>query len=716
MRRAAAVLRCMPPLLGAAFVVLALPVALLAQDGALTGRVVERGAGATAVSGAEVRLVERGLTAAADSAGGWRFGGLPAGRYTIEVRRIGFAPRTVVAAVPQPEPLTIALAPTAVELNQIVVTGSRREQRLADVAVTTEVVSREAIAATGAADLAAVLTEQTGIQFQGGMPSGAGIMLQGLSSERVLVLLDGQPMAGRIAGNFDLARIPSDIVERIEVVKGPQSALYGSEAMGGVVNVITRRPGAARLGGSARVTAGSEGRLDAGISANLGAGDIAALVDIGRRRVDLAPGRAAADGALAERLDVGVRAGWAPAGAWELDGSLLVLDERQRWPSGGLNDFADNLVVDGALGATWTLGEHRIRPALHASHFDHLARRSGESQPIAGTGDRQKQRLLEAELLYSGPLAGAVVDGGVEVKQERIESSDGRIEGGARSMASVEPFVQADWSTDRISIVPGARLSWNQRWGTTLTPRIALRYRLRDDLSFRAAAGRGFRAPDFKELYLQFQNDAASPPYAVYGNPDLRPEHSTNVTAGVEWTGVRLYARAQGFWNDLRDFIETRPVADGGPVAQYRYGNVSRGETWGAELEVGLVLAPVRLEAGYAYLGTRDRDTGEPLLGRPVHSARLAAGLTPLRRLHTTITGVYTGATPMERAEDGAVTSERDAFVRIDARVAHELPAGLEAVVGADNIFDARPDAWADAVSRRWYAGLSWTTPNLTGN
>src|SRR5690606_1893325 len=103
-------------------------------------------------------------------------------------------------------------------------------------------VSRETIEATGAADLAAVLTEQTGIQFQAGMPSGAGIMLQGLSSERVLVLVDGRPLTGRIAGNFDLARIPSDIVERIEVVKGPQSALYGSEAMGGVVNIITRRP------------------------------------------------------------------------------------------------------------------------------------------------------------------------------------------------------------------------------------------------------------------------------------------------------------------------------------------------------------------------------------------------------------------------------------------------------------------------------------------
>ncbi len=176
---------------------------------------------------------------------------------------------------------------------------------------------------------------------------------------------------------------------------------------------------------------------------------------------------------------------------------------------------------------------------------------------------------------------------------------------------------------------------------------------------------------------------------------------------------MRVYARAQGFWNALSDFIETRPVAGGGPVAQYEYANVARARTWGTELEGGLVLSPLRIEAGYAWLGTRDEATGRPLLGRPEHSARLSVGVTPTRRLRTTVTALYTGATPMERAEDGTITSERDAFTRIDARVSHQLPAGLEVTAGADNLFDARPDEWADAVGRRWYAGLRWHTPTF---
>src|SRR5690606_6114811 len=108
-------------------------------------------------------------------------------------------------------------------------------QQLKDVPVATEVVAREEIERTGAADLSAVLVERTGISVEGGHPVGTGIMLQGLGSERVLVLVDGQPYIGRLSGSLDLSRVPVSLIERVEVVKGPQSTLYGSDAMGGVV-------------------------------------------------------------------------------------------------------------------------------------------------------------------------------------------------------------------------------------------------------------------------------------------------------------------------------------------------------------------------------------------------------------------------------------------------------------------------------------------------
>jgi outer membrane receptor for ferrienterochelin and colicins len=671
------------------------------------GRVLERGSEAP-VGAAEVSV--GGATVTADPEGRWSLAGLTAGTHTLRVRRIGYAPATLVLTLGTTDTtLTVRLVPRALPLDEVVVTAARREQRLADVAVPTEIIGRAALEETGASDLAAALVEQTGIQFDGGHPSGAGVMLQGLSSERVLVLLDGQPLYGRISGTMDLARIPTAIVERVEVVKGPQAALYGSEAMGGVVNIVTRGPGGAGLGGGARIVAGSAGRRDAGVTGEMRSGPLAAVVDVGRRDIDRAAGRSSETGALAERFDGNARITLRADSALDLEAAALVLDERQRWPTGQQYDFADNNQVSARLGADWHPEGRRLRSTLYLSRFEHLARRSAFTRPIAGTGDRQTQRLLEGELLYGSGFLGHALDLGLEVRQERISSTDGRIEGGSRTLWSVEPFAQLDWSTPRWSIVPGVRLSWNERWGSTLTPRLATRYRLSDALSIRAAAGRGFRAPDFKELYLQFVNDAAG--YAVYGNDDLRPEHSTNITAGLEWTGARLYGRAQLFWNDLHDFIETRaePAGSGG-LLRFRYANVARGRTYGAELEGGWVLPSARFELGYAYLGTEDGATGRPLLGRPVHSARAVTTVSATRSLRATVTGVWTGPTPMERDETGGITSERDAFLRMDARLAHRLPWGLELAVGADNLFDTRPDAWADAVGRQWYLGLTWLT------
>ncbi len=591
-------------------------------------------------------------------------------------------------------------------LEELVVTAARREQRLADATVTTELIDRAAIETSGAADLASVLTEQAGILFQEGHPSGAGIMLQGLSSERVLVLIDGQPLYGRISGNIDLARLPTSIVDRVEVVKGPQSTLYGSEAMGGVVNIRTRQAPLGSWGGAGHFTAGSVGRRDGGITAGIGGQTAGILADVGLRSIDRAPGQAGTAGNLAQRADGALKARWMPTPTLALEAGGLVINERQRWLGGSVYSFADNTQVSGRLNASWIRGEHRLSPTLYVSHLNHLSRQSSLPSPIANTGDRQRQSLVKLDFLYSGRLLGHIADAGVEMKQEHITSSDGRIEPGKGTLYSVEPFVQYEVTSARWSILPGARVTWNEQWGAAVTPRIAARYRAASTLSLRASVGRGFRAPDFKELYLQFTNDAAG--YAVYGNHDLRPEHSTNVTAGLEWTKRRTFARAQVFWNDLQDFIETRPMPSSGSTTLYTYGNVDNGRTAGTELSAGVTMGQLRLTTAYSYLNTRDGATGKPLLGRPEHAAQVSAGYAVTRGPRVTVTGIYTGVTPMQRDETGTVTSEREAFARMDVHAAQAMPGGFDLTFGIDNAFDTRPARWADAVDRRVYAGVSW--------
>ncbi|MEW5926049.1 MAG: TonB-dependent receptor [Gemmatimonadota bacterium] len=683
--------------------------ALRAQSaGELRGRVVEAGSGAP-VAGASVRTDGPAAgSATTDADGRWSVGPLPPGEHRVHVGHLGFAGRTVVVAVPRPDgaELTVALTPEALPLDAVVVTASRRMQRLADAPVATELITRREIEQAGVSDLSSVLVQRLGIQLEGGHPAGEGVMLQGLGSERVLVLLDGQPMVGRISGQVDLSRIPTSMVERVEVVKGPQSSLYGSEAMGGVVNVITRRAPSGGWDAGVDLTAGTQGRADLSGTLRGTVGSFQYLADAGRRSTELTPGMAETQGALAERWDGLFKLGWAPDSALRVEASAVVLDERQRWQGGQLFTFADNTQWSARVGADWTRGAHRLAPALYWTGFDHLSRRATAARPVDGTGEEELQRLLEGELLYNLALGRHALDLGVEAKREEISSD--RVRGRDRALHAVEPFAQATWALGGWQLVPGARLSWSEQWGTHFTPRLAALFRPVPSLALRGSVGRGYRAPGFKELYMEFLNLGAGTGYTVRGNPDLRPETSTNLSLGAEWSAGTGYLRGQLFHNRFEDFVETRLAGDSSGVAFYTYGNIADGSTRGAELEAGVSRGGLRAEAGYGYLDARESGTDAPLLGRPAHSGRLSLEYALPGGPRTALSGVYTGETPVRRTEAGVV--ERDGFLRFDARIAQALPRGIELSLGARNLFDARPEEWPGFTGRHLYLGLGWRT------
>lgn len=684
----------------------------------LAGRVVEAGSG-QAVVGAVVQISGPvdGSTVTGDD-GGWRLDGLPEGRYDLRISHIAFAAyETTVDAKVADEPtrdgrfsagdeFQIALTPRPVSLDAVVVTAGRRRQRLADVPVATEVVSTREIRETGASDVAAVLVERTGVQLQGNTPVGAGVMLEGLGSERVLVLVDGQPFIGRIAGAIDLSRLPTAMVERIEVVKGPQSTVYGSEAMGGVVNLITRQPTGAAWGAAGTLTAGSQGRLDVDAHGDLQVGDVIALGDVGRRTIERIAGHSGETGAWAERWDGLAKVRWAPErGGPVVEGSAFLLDERQRWQSGPLFQFADNQQWAGQLDATWEWGAHRLTPTLYATGFDHLSRSAATEEPVDGTGERETQRLLEAELVYGLEIGEHGLDVGVEARRELIHSD--RVVDHERTAHTLEPFAQATLAWGGLRLVPGARLTWSEQWGTHATPKLAVLYRPLPALALRASLGLGFRAPAFKEQYIEFLNIGPGFGYTVRGNPDLGPETSRNVSASAEWAGEHVYLRAQAFSNEFDDFIETRALGDSSGITIFTYGNIEDGWTRGAEFEAGATWRAWRAELGYSLLRAERADTDEPLLGRPEHSGRASVAYAHPVGLRATVTGVYTGETPMSRTENGD-TEWRERFLRFDARVAQELPGGFDLTLGLDNIFDERPADWPGFTGRHFYTGLSW--------
>lgn len=707
---------------GSALVTLAAP-ALRAQgpSAAPAGR-VRSSADGHAIAGAEVMLIGADtLRLRTDADGAWRAPSAATRWTTLRVRAMGFAAYTQELAADRGVtwPREIALVPAAIALDQMVVSAARREQKLADAVATVEVVNRRDLERTGASDLSSVLTEQLGIELQGGHPAGSGAMLQGIGSERVLILLDGQPLAGRLSGNFDLARIPVGMVERVEVVKGAQSTLYGSEAMGGVINIITRRPSddGRRLGGSVSGTMGAQGRMDGAGRVQVAMGDFATSVDVARRAQESAPGVARNEGAMSERLDLATTLQWRPDSARQMELALLALDERQRWRTGTFYGISDNVQLNARVGGSWARGAHRISPKLAVSDWDHTAYTSAFTAPVAGDpGDRQRQQILLGELLYNGAFRrGVALDAGVQLRTDAIQTA--RVPGGRRSHTSLEPFAQLEFSPLRaVTLLPGVRVTHSDVWGTHVTPRVAARAQLAPRLTLRGSYGDGFRAPDFKELFLFFQNTNAG--YAVQGNPGLQPEHSRNAMLGLEWATAGGYVRGQLFQNTFTDFIETEIVSAPNEAPVYEYKNRDRGWTRGVELETGANLVAsgrLRGELGLSLLETRDERSGLELLGRPARSGRVGLQAVLPFELRSSVTLVHTGRTPMQRDDStGAVSSTRDAFTRVDLRFARTIArSGLEFSVGADNVFDRRPREWAGFTGRHVYTTLTYTLPGL---
>ncbi len=598
---------------------------------------------------------------------------------------------------------------TARALNTVVVTASRRLQRVSDAAVTTEVISRADIERSGAQDLNALLTQFVGVQPEPSVAGSGGVQIEGLSSEHVLLLIDGQPMVGRIDGELDISRVPAWMIDHVEVIKGPLSTLYGSAAMGGVINVITRDALLNRPAMNASAVSGSQGRFDANGAIRGTIGDARGFIGFGRRQDDVQPGRDDQSGARANRWDGTGKVHWAPgeSGA-TLDASVLGVREDQRWQSGQLYFFSDNDQGDARVTLQTPLGAdaRRLGVTGYYSQFNHLSRQATLPEPVSDSGDGSRESLVRLEVTYNGQLtATQFLDAGVDLDRDAL--STGRIIGGHRTQTSVEPYAQYTMEAGQLSLVPGARLSHSDAWGTHFTPKIAALYHLEGGWALRASVGAGYRAPDFKELYITFLNSNVG--YVVHGNPALQPETSTNATVGFEWNGANAFFRVQGYTNRFTNFIESVQVPDSGSIQQFSYGNIADGTTRGVDVDAGWTYRALSFDGSVGYLDAYDHASHLPLLGATPRSARLTTDLRLPMRARASLTGLYWSAAPasQESVAGQTVMMYRAPFSRMDARIARAFAGGIDAQAGVQNLFDARPTDWPGNTARRWYLGLS---------
>lgn len=606
---------------------------------------------------------------------------------------------------------------TPVDGEVIVVTGTRSEVPRAASPVTTEVIDRQRLAESGAQTAAEALALRPGLWIDRGVAGTSGITMQGLGPKYSLVLVDGARQIGRTDGVLDLDRFAVEDLEQIEVVRGPSSVLYGSEALGGVINLVSRRP---REGLAVDALGRIDGRLATEARARIavGRGDTAGAVTATYRdapaiRIDDDGTAVATTFAAYQDAHVTGRATHRRGEAWRFDAAADYLQRDLRGvdaqPTGAVFDRR-NLVetAAGQLAATWTGERTAVRIDADASLYRDQFLSDQRMSDALDQYQETRENLIEARGQLARQLGRHRALIGTELLREGLDS-DRLAEPGERFRGAV--FAQDELrlgATDQIVVVPAARLDVDSQFGTYATPRLAARWQLDGAAVVRGSAGMGYRAPGFKELLLRFENPGAG--YLVEGNPELDPETSISAQAGGEWRAASwLWLSADAYLNRLRDMIvaASRPDDPSG-MLRFSYDNIGRARTAGVELFAIATRGRAGLELGWAYTRARDLDAERALEGVPAHRFTATVRWRDRReRLDAFAAAVVTGARPYylfaDEPQRATSTARR---LEIRARVAKQLRSGLGGFLGIDNLFDAGDAALDRIPPRTVYAGV----------
>lgn len=606
----------------------------------------------------------------------------------------------------------------------VVITGTRTPERVQKATVRTDVVTRDEAEKRGAVSVADALATQPGVQVNPGsygfLGGPAAIQIQGFDRDRVLILEDGERVVGDVGGAIDLTAIPIGDIDRIEVVAGPTSALYGSAALGGVVNILTAPPKSEGPSGRAR----AEIRSKSGLVLQ---GNAAYLMK--RELTPLRPWAALdfvysrSDGVLKQddkpdlrvpdqsRRMVGARGGFA---------ITPKMDVRVR--ARAFRDRLDGLESQDAptLGRFITdLPEQTDRYTLHVIHvtrfskgsnlrltmgrqwFDNFTAKDRRDSPIDERRDRlHRMQSMEGVLtIADGPRTWVA---GSRFEAEHFEQLITKTESTSRgpvtqpTQAEVVPlsfgiaamYAQLSWKIGTVTVMPGARVELHSRYGESVAPRLAAAWQATPELVLRASGGRGFRAPSAKELGFVFDHSFYG--YRVLGNRDLRPEKSWGISADATLTPNKTATlRGSVFHNWVDDLIDldlANGTFDNG-IGTYSYTNFGRARTAGGQVDARFRPAPwITAESSYAYTWTRDDVNDQPLPARPPHTVTTSLRIEPGWKLEAYVRARVITNSFLD------VDTRAPGYQTVDVRFGRALWPRSQIYVGALNLLDVKQE------------------------
>lgn len=541
------------------------------------------------------------------------------------------------------------------ESQDVVVTATRTERKLSNIAVPAFIISQKDLQATQLRRLNEILQEQTGIFVTSGSGSGGfgggifgnGAQMQGMSPEYTLILVNGEPIIGRQGGVVNLSRLTLSGIKKIEVVKGPVSSLYGSEAMGGVINIITALPHTSQS--NINLKAGGYGLLDAGVNSTIAGTKTRATfsynyfkhgaIDFNKNQFGNQQ-----DPFQNHTVQANITHQFSPRTR------LLMYGRFFAETSDNAYEIADNNLQMQRVGGQTNIWDGNLNTSLQhnfntkiSTTFRAYATSYHSSQALNNLKDetpfykddfRQQFYRFENQTDINLPASNKLTAGGGYV-YEHLQTT--RYEG-QRSNGIAYAFLQNEWKpTDNFNLIGGLRYDHNEAYASRFSPKLAARFSPSNKLKLMASYGAGFKAPDFRQLYLNFINNASGG-YALFGANEvsihkllelqqqglvgeilpraydlaqLNPETSNGFNAGATYTySKKISGDINLFYNAISnqilfDVIALRP--NGSQV--FSYFNVARSYTAGAEMNMRYLLhSHWTVSGGYQFLSTGDRD------------------------------------------------------------------------------------------------------------
>lgn len=651
-------------------------------------------------------------------------------------RSLSLAGYALVSLAASPAVAQQQASPTS--LDPVVVTASAREQAIREAPASISVITREELERRPFVNLQDAVRTLEGVSVVGGGANDKDISIRGLPGEYTLIMVDGRRQSTRETMNRGTGGVQSNLIpplnaiERIEVVRGPMSSLYGSDAIGGVINIITRKvpatwggslslgaivpqdsdEGDTRqagfwLGGPIKtdtlglqvfgkltdrdedrifypgsLTSGAFGSTDRNLTARLSvtpSREHAFTVEAGHSEFsqERRPGRSIAATAAAQETEH-ERRHWALTheGQWPIGSSMLALYQEVGKQRNWTNDVRSavvpevtNTVLDGQLSLPFA--RHLLRLGTQYSHAE-----------VDGMG-----------------------------RQDSIPGYPGNIDG--VTVKSWALFAEDDFFlTERLTLTGGLRLDDHENFGTHWTPRLYAVYKLSDTITLRGGAAKGFKAPTIRQTAPGYcmttggQTGNVSPPGTLCGNPDLEPETSVTQEVGIRYDtprGVSLSGTL--FNNDFRNKVASYDTGVADPLVPsrniYVYDNIDKVKLRGVELAAAWPLARAwRLSGNYTYTDSERQGGGEPafdggsLDGRPLdktpeHVLNAQVDWTPTEPLALYARMTYLGKQYWAAFRNGAMNvREREGSTTFDLGGRYQVRRNLALNLALLNVTD----------------------------